>query len=276
MSNIIDCATIDEVRVPEGYEKTIYGVSLGEKNAKVSITKVIQGDAKIPFPIGDKILTVQEAMGTFIAWPRKMIIARNNSSTSHVLAAKKTKKAHSKKIKKTYKVIEDVEQELVVQIGQKYPSAMKRLWTWAKEALSGGRTISFKLSKETFGFTKKQIMFLSDIHAVFSGGKMVGSVICLFIHFLNEYVRKHKMVNMISFVDPGIIGAIGCGSAVQRSRELCTRFKDSRKGQHFLIPYNDVNHWTLTVVNPDTEVIYDLDPLKRRIANGEWVHAIDK
>ena len=84
-------------------------------------------------------------------------------------------------MKKTYKVIEDVEPELVVQIGPNYPSAMKRLWTWAKEALSGGRTISFELSKEAFGFTKKQIMFLSDIHAVCSGGKMAGSVICLFI-----------------------------------------------------------------------------------------------
>ncbi|KAL8099890.1 hypothetical protein AgCh_032225 [Apium graveolens] len=275
LSNIVACATIDEVRVPEGHEKTIHGVSLGEKNARVSITKVIQGDAKIPFPIGDEILTVQEAMRTFIAWPRNMIIAGNNSSTSHVLAAKKTKKARAKKMKKMYKVIEDVEPELVVQIGPNYPSAMKRLCTWAKEALSGGRTISFELSKEAFGFTKKQIMFLSDIHAVCSGGEMAGSVICLFIHFLNEYVKKHKMVNMISFVDPGTIGAIGCGSAVQRSRELCTRFKDSRKGQHFLLPYNDVNHWTLTVVNPDAEVVYYMDPLKRRIANGEWVNVVD-
>ncbi|XP_074364047.1 uncharacterized protein LOC141704771 [Apium graveolens] len=178
-------------------------------------------------------------------------------------------------MKKTYKVIEDVEPELVVQIGPNYPSAMKRLWTWAKEALSGGRTIYFELSKEAFGFTKKQIMFLSDIHAVCSGGEMAGSVICLFIQFLNEYMKKHKMVNMISFVDPGTIGAIGCGSAVQRSRELCTRFKNSRKGQHFLLPYNDVNHCTLTVVNPDAEVVYYMDPHKCRIANGEWVDVVD-
>ncbi|XP_074373659.1 uncharacterized protein LOC141714009 [Apium graveolens] len=126
---------------------------------------------------------------------------------------------------------------------------MKRLWTWVKEALSCGRTISFELSKEAFGFTKKQIMFLSDIHAVCSGGEMAGSVICLFIHFLNEYVKKHKMVNMISFVDPSIIGAIGCGSAV--------------------------NQRTLTVVNPDAEVVYYMDPLKCRIANGEWVDVVD-
>ncbi|XP_074359751.1 uncharacterized protein LOC141699833 [Apium graveolens] len=265
-----------EVRVREGHEKTIHGVSLGEKNARVSITKVIQGNAKIPFPIGDEILTVQEAMGTFIAWPRNMIIAGNNGITSHVLAAKKTEKAHAKKMKKTYKVIEDVEPELVVQIGPNYPSAMKRLWTWAKEALSGGRKISFELRKEAFGFTKKQIMFLSDIYAVCSGGEMPrnkhDNLIC---SFLNEYVKKYKMVNKISFVDTGTIGAIGCGSAVQRSRELCTRFKDSTKGQHFLLSYNDVNHWPLTVVNPDTEVVYYMDPLKRRIANGEWVDVVD-
>ncbi|XP_074361905.1 homeobox-leucine zipper protein ROC8-like [Apium graveolens] len=48
------------------------------------------------------------------------------------------------------------------------------------------------------------------------------------------------MTNMIRFVDPSIIGAIGCGTALQRSRALAAQFKDAKKGQYFLMPYNDV------------------------------------
>lgn len=66
-------------------------------------------------------------------------------------------------------------------MGPNYPSALNRLWTWAKDSLSDGRTISFQLSKEAFGLTRKQSIFLSDIHAVCSGGEMAGSVICLYI-----------------------------------------------------------------------------------------------
>lgn len=84
-------------------------------------------------------------------------------------------------MKKSYKVVEQVEPELVVEIGANYPSALNRLWTWAKDALSDGRTVTFELSKEAFGSGKKQTIFYSDIHAVCSGGEMAGSVICIFI-----------------------------------------------------------------------------------------------
>lgn len=88
LSNIVAYAKIDEVLVLEGCEQTIHGVRLDEKNTRVSITQVIQGHAKIPFPIGDEILTVEQAIGTYIAWPRNLIAVGNNS-TSDVLSAPK-------------------------------------------------------------------------------------------------------------------------------------------------------------------------------------------
>lgn len=66
-------------------------------------------------------------------------------------------------------------------MGANYPSALNRLWAWAKDALADGRTMCFELSREAFGSTKKQVILLSDIHAVCSGGEMAGSIICLFI-----------------------------------------------------------------------------------------------
>ena len=56
----------------------------------MSITQVIDGSAKIPFPVGDEIMTVQEALGTFIAWPRDLIAVGNND-TVKVLSAPKVR-----------------------------------------------------------------------------------------------------------------------------------------------------------------------------------------
>ena len=38
-----------------------------------SITRVIQGAAQIPFPVDDDVMTVEQAVGTFIAWPRNLL-----------------------------------------------------------------------------------------------------------------------------------------------------------------------------------------------------------
>lgn len=48
------------------------------------------------------------------------------------------------------------------------------------------------------------------------------------------------MSDMISFVDPSTIGAIGCGNAAVRSRALAARFKDANRESIFLLPYNHV------------------------------------
>lgn len=32
----------------------------------------------------------------------------------------------------------------------------------------------------------------------------------------------------------------------------------------------------MTAVNPDTQIVYHMDPLKRRIASEEWTEVVDK
>jgi hypothetical protein len=123
------------------------------------------------------------------------------------------------------------------------------------------------------------------------------------------------MADMIGFVDPSQIGALGCGNPTERSRCLANRFNNAKKGQLFLLPYNAglVNfpliclitcinhlitnsalleltynlvslflkkflskHWMLTVVNPEEEIVYFMDPLKRRLVGGEWHTVVEK
>lgn len=75
----------------------------------------------------------------------------------------------------------DREPEFVVNMGPNYPPSLKRLWIWASEALTDGRTCSFELCEDAFGSNKKQVIFLSDVHALCFGGEISGSIICMYI-----------------------------------------------------------------------------------------------
>lgn len=71
--------------------------------------------------------------------------------------------------------------EYAVNMGANYPPSLKRLWVWANEALKDGLTYPFKLSEEAFGSSQKQVLFLSDVHALCFGGEISGSTICIYI-----------------------------------------------------------------------------------------------
>ena len=87
----------------------------------------------------------------------------------------------ARKPKKVMKESPDLENEFVVQMGEGYPCALKRLWLWANDAMQDGRAVAFHLQQEAFGLTKKQHVFLEDVHALCSGGEMPGSIICIYI-----------------------------------------------------------------------------------------------
>ncbi|XP_074369111.1 uncharacterized protein LOC141709393 [Apium graveolens] len=245
-----------------GGEKIMHGLPLAKENARVSITRVVSGSAAIPVPVGDEIKTVNEAVGKYIAWPRDLILEVNTSVAPMVEPKKGGKKSAVKK----WKHVKDCIEEYVVKMGPNYLHALKCLWIWENEALSNDQTTSFKLSQEALGSTKKYCLFLSDVYALCTRGEISASIICIYIHLLYENLKRNKMTHMVAFVDPGTIGAKSCGSAAERSRALAYRFKTAKKGQ---------NHWVLSVVNPDAQVVYHLDPLKRRIASSEWMEVVD-
>ncbi|KAL1815159.1 hypothetical protein ACET3Z_017733 [Daucus carota] len=268
-TNVVAHATVDMVST------VLHGKPIGEDNARVSITHVIQGAAHIPFPIEDEITTVEQAVGTFIAWPRNLLREVNAASDDMVKprTVKGGKKNGIKKMKKVNELVS--EPDSVVNMGPDFPPTLKKLWLWASATLKDGRSHPFQLSKEAFGSTDKKCLFKSDFKALCFGGEISGGVICMFINVLQDHLRKHKMTDMITFVNPSKIGAIGCGTPAARSRALSLRFKDAKPGQVFLLPYHHTNHWALTVVNPNAQLVYHMDPLKRRIANEEWIEVVN-
>ncbi|PRQ61029.1 hypothetical protein RchiOBHm_Chr0c11g0499441 [Rosa chinensis] len=103
-----------------------------------------------------------------------------------------------------------------------------------------------------------------------------GSCISIYISYLHGVLKKSKMVEMVGFVCPTDIGAIGCGNPIERTRAIANRMRNAKRGQIFFLPYNCGAHWMLTVINPHEDIVYFMDPLKRRLATGEWKDIVNK
>lgn len=73
------------------------------------------------------------------------------------------------------------EKELAVEMYANYPKLLKRLWSWAQINMKGDKSVIFHVTEAAFGSTKNQVLFLSDIHALCTGGEISGSTICMYI-----------------------------------------------------------------------------------------------
>ncbi|KAL6213983.1 hypothetical protein ACLB2K_013421 [Fragaria x ananassa] len=66
--------------------------------------------------------------------------------------------------------------------------------------------------------------------------------------------------------------SLGVGNSTDRSRSFSAALKRGKPGQFFLVPYNTGKHWILSVVSPSEELVYFMDPMKRRmdVTTDEW------
>lgn len=58
----------------EGMDTTIHGVPLEPGCACVSVDGLIKGNALVPIPVKGEIETVEQAVGSYVSWPRDLII----------------------------------------------------------------------------------------------------------------------------------------------------------------------------------------------------------
>lgn len=63
--------------------QTIHGAPFGDNNMCVSIYCTLEEKARVPFPMRDEIKTVKQAMGSWVAWPKDMIIMSHENVSFH-------------------------------------------------------------------------------------------------------------------------------------------------------------------------------------------------
>ncbi|PRQ45734.1 putative transposase, Tnp1/En/Spm [Rosa chinensis] len=223
IDNVVAVATIIEGN-GECNNELIHGIPLGEGNIRVSIVRSIVDEALLPFPIKDEILTVRDAIGTYVAWPKDLIIFPTEK-----MAAK------SKGMKKLRKRAEgnddDEEEDLDMQsLPPNVLTSLKIVCMWVKETLTNGKTIICTFDEKIFGKVSKTFVNKMDINNFATMKEVSGSCISIYISYLHGVLKKSKMVEMVGFVCPTDIGAIGCGNPIERSRAIANRMRNAKRG----------------------------------------------
>ncbi|XP_062006884.1 uncharacterized protein LOC133724182 [Rosa rugosa] len=272
VENIVAYGTVIQVNVEEGNQK-IHGVPLGEDNVRVSVIGTIVHDALLPFPVKDAdIVTVGDAIGTCVAWPRKLVVIPAPEAPPKPIEQKITKRANPKKrIRDSF----DDDNEDLENLPTNLPLPVKDLCMWAKTELMDGATIHTTFGGEIFGHSRKAVIFRRDIYNMANMLEVSGGVIVFYMSYIYGVLKKSKMLDMVGFMDPAHTGIIGCGNPTERARSMSNRYMLGKPGQIFLVPYNSGAHWMLSVVNPDEEAVHFMDPLKRRLCAGEWKSIVD-
>ncbi|PRQ38468.1 putative Ulp1 protease family catalytic domain-containing protein [Rosa chinensis] len=141
--------------------------------------------------------------------------------------------------------------------------------------MRNAQTIICEFDEKIFGHPSKTFICKHDINNFVTMKEVSGSCIGIYIRYLYCVLKKTKMVDMVGFMDNTDVGAIGCGSPIERSRAIADRLKRAKRGQIILVPYNSGCHWMLTVLSPEEDIVYFMDPLKRRLCTGEWKNIVD-
>ncbi|XP_024156196.1 uncharacterized protein LOC112164199 [Rosa chinensis] len=205
-------------------------------------------------------------MGSWVMWSKNLIIFDEKTKTS----AKASRK------KKKNQFMQDSEEEFgLLSLESSLPTALQRLCVWGKEGLKDGKAIFFYKEDHVFGINAKSYLLDLDVTRLATMTKVTGTLIVLYMRYLHDVLKESKMLDMVGFIDPALIGEKGCGSATMRSRSIKDRLISASPNQIFLLPYNAFVHWMLTVINPDNETVYFMDPLRRRLPGEEWKDIVD-
>ena len=73
VQNIVAYGKVVDVGVDTS-KQLVHGVPLGKGNLHVTVTGSYNDNALIPIPVRDDIVTVGDAKGGFVAWPRDLIV----------------------------------------------------------------------------------------------------------------------------------------------------------------------------------------------------------
>ncbi|KAL6225981.1 hypothetical protein ACLB2K_004829 [Fragaria x ananassa] len=244
VENIVAIAKVIDVG-GESSNQLLHGVPLGENNMRVSVIRAIEGDALVPIPVRDEILTVDDAVGSCVAWPKDLVVTHGAKA---VTATTETK-----------------ENEDLDNLPPNLPKALLDLCNWANTFLKEGKTVNTVFQADLFGHPKKAYICRADVYSIAHKKEVSNSALFFYMSYLNKVLKQKKMEDMIRFVDSDKVSAIGSGTPTARSRDLSVMYKNRKPGQIYLIPYNTGQHWTLTIVNPELETARYMDPLKRRL-----------
>ncbi|KAL1826336.1 hypothetical protein ACET3Z_004748 [Daucus carota] len=233
----------------EDMNKSIHGVALQPGCARVSVDGTIQGDALIPIPIKGEIEIVDQAVGSYMSWPRDLIILPNAPVVEKKKRKEKEPKTELEKVQRLFKSVE---------INKKVPQRFRLLYKHAITFMkSSGGSIQMPCDAEVFGAEKTIFILAENIIALFEFQMIGQGALSAYMAYLHTVVRDNDELEMYAFCDPATIFT----NSTDIERNLVNRLKEGNPDRLFLLPYNTNCHWILVILWAGE--IFVLNPLPR-------------
>ncbi|KAL6218726.1 hypothetical protein ACLB2K_011935 [Fragaria x ananassa] len=261
VDNIVAHATIMES--DDDPKAVIHGRPSGDDNRRVSVYYAIDEKAKVPFPVEDEIVIVKHAIGSWVAWPKDLIILPNEKPGVDKVSKKKRKRSEL--------AVQMEEADVTLaELAPNQSGPYEMLCT----AFKDGRELSSNIEPEVFRYIYSSYITGKDVVVIATMKKVIGNLIASYQRYLYSKLEAYRMVDIVVFVHPNQIGAVGCGTGTQRTENIAKRLATAKLGQVFMLPYNSGDYWTLTVVDPDNDTVYFMDPVRRHIPCGDWAKIV--
>ncbi|KAL6214278.1 hypothetical protein ACLB2K_013715 [Fragaria x ananassa] len=133
-----------------------HGYAMGDDKLRVSIHTAIEEKALIPFPVGDEIKTVKQAMGSWVMWPKNLIIYNENKK-------KASGKVRPKRKCQQHNESEDDKFDFQQLHHLDLPATVKKLCQWGEEGFVVRDSICFYKEEDVFGHRAKSYLMGSDV-----------------------------------------------------------------------------------------------------------------
>ncbi|KOM49200.1 hypothetical protein LR48_Vigan08g002700 [Vigna angularis] len=236
-------------RVLEGGQ-TIHGAPILPYHVRVTIDEVRDPQAQVPVPTPE-INFVGEAIGSFIAWPRALIMS--HIATPHFTRPQK-QPIHDTIIHEDddmAKVEDDPLSKLMTRLSRLKKAPLELYW-----------------DLRIFGLPPHVPVYitLSDALEVIGGDRMLNiSIIQLWCMYMDTIVVDQGRSSMYGFGEPQTIQP--SGNALENRQHYLQTWMDESKRDVYLVPYIDGLHWQLMVIIPKACKIIWFCSLHRKMKN---------
>ncbi|KHN19611.1 hypothetical protein glysoja_032386 [Glycine soja] len=222
---------------------TIHNVPYADDVVRVSVVKVYDGDAQVPFPTSE-IKFVRVAVGTFVGWPTHLVKPISNEDLEKPMTTPFKIVAEDKAL-----VPVDPLGELVKNLFEIYQKPIELSWDGAKFGIDN--------VKDGFFITH------ANVSEIILGDKCLNiSLLQLWLTFMHDWSTSIGYGSLYCFLEPQ------CIHNAKNKHEECQNYiarwiKESQK-QLYIAPYLNQAHWQLLVMCPRDNLVVWFCSLRKK------------
>ncbi|KAL8103440.1 hypothetical protein AgCh_027861 [Apium graveolens] len=230
--NMIDNTVAFGMVYPGKDKEKVHGINIPLRHKCVSVAGLLKPDALLPVQVCGEMVTVRDALGSFLAWPEGLI-----SYTTPAIKKKERKRPGTKpgldlnNLKSNF-----LEAKPSAKVPKGFNLLYKHAVTWMKTT---GVSIQIKCEKEVFGHEKVIYLLHENVQAVLEfemlGQAVIASYMMSFGRYLHsEMSERPELVETFAFIDLGSTSYLNA----EFETYIVNRLKEGNADRLFFLPHN--------------------------------------